>query len=148
MAFQDLGRFQPRAFYNIAIIIAIIIVYCLSGFKIMYFFFRLFVWFIFSFSLYWNGSSRAVFVVQQQKGHYEDVQELVRRGLQGENVLIKLIQTNLSFSLTKDMTGKEDVYRGPAIRALCRITDVSSLCFSGLLKDLCSQHADLVDSQV
>ena len=29
------------------------------------------------------------------------------------------------FSLTKDMTGKEDVYRGPAIRALCRITDVS-----------------------
>jgi hypothetical protein len=27
-------------------------------------------------------------------------------------------------SLTKDMTGKEDVYRGPAIRALCRITDV------------------------
>lgn len=22
------------------------------------------------------------------------------------------------------MTGKEDVYRGPAIRALCRITDV------------------------
>lgn len=35
------------------------------------------------------------------------------------------------FSLTKDMTGKEDVYRGPAIRALCRITDVSaaSACF-------------------
>lgn len=31
------------------------------------------------------------------------------------------------------MTGKEDVYRGPAIRALCRITDVSSLCFSKLL---------------
>lgn len=29
-------------------------------------------------------------------------------------------------SLTKDMTGKEDVYRGPAIRALCRITDVIS----------------------
>jgi len=26
-------------------------------------------------------------------------------------------------SLTKDMTGKEDSYRGPAIRALCRITD-------------------------
>lgn len=25
------------------------------------------------------------------------------------------------------MTGKEDVYRGPAIRALCRITDVSVL---------------------
>lgn len=24
------------------------------------------------------------------------------------------------------MTGKEDVYRGPAIRALCRITDVST----------------------
>lgn len=31
-------------------------------------------------------------------------------------------------SLTKDMTGKEDVYRGPAIRALCRITDVSLNC--------------------
>lgn len=30
------------------------------------------------------------------------------------------------YSLTKDMTGKEDVYRGPAIRALCRITDVSA----------------------
>uniref|UniRef100_A0A8D0G8K2 Coatomer subunit gamma n=1 Tax=Sphenodon punctatus TaxID=8508 RepID=A0A8D0G8K2_SPHPU len=30
-------------------------------------------------------------------------------------------------SLTKDMTGKEDVYRGPAIRALCRITDVTML---------------------
>ena len=26
-------------------------------------------------------------------------------------------------SLTKDMTGKEDMYRGPAIRALCTITD-------------------------
>ena len=24
------------------------------------------------------------------------------------------------------MTGKEDVYRGPAIRALCRITDVGT----------------------
>lgn len=30
-------------------------------------------------------------------------------------------------SLTKDMTGKEDQFRGPAIRALCKITDVSSL---------------------
>ena len=28
-------------------------------------------------------------------------------------------------SLTKDMTGKEDHYRGAAIRALCTITDVS-----------------------
>uniref|UniRef100_A0A2K5LN39 Coatomer subunit gamma n=1 Tax=Cercocebus atys TaxID=9531 RepID=A0A2K5LN39_CERAT len=28
-------------------------------------------------------------------------------------------------SLTKDMTGKEDNYRGPAVRALCQITDVS-----------------------
>lgn len=27
------------------------------------------------------------------------------------------------------MTGKEDVYRGPAIRALCRITDVSAVSF-------------------
>lgn len=28
-------------------------------------------------------------------------------------------------SLTKDMTGKEDTYRAPAIRALTAITDVS-----------------------
>ena len=28
-------------------------------------------------------------------------------------------------SLTKDMTGKEDLYRAAAIRALCTITDVS-----------------------
>lgn len=34
------------------------------------------------------------------------------------------------YSLTKDMTGKEDVYRGPAIRALCRITDVSAASFN------------------
>mgnify|MGYP000908376397 CR=1 FL=1 len=27
-------------------------------------------------------------------------------------------------SLTRDMTGKEDSHRGPAIRALCKITDV------------------------
>ena len=31
------------------------------------------------------------------------------------------------FSLMKDMTGKEDQFRGPAIRALCSITDVSIL---------------------
>jgi coatomer protein complex subunit gamma len=31
-------------------------------------------------------------------------------------------------SLTKDMTGKEDLYRAAAIRALCSITDVSILC--------------------
>ncbi|KAF2350702.1 Clathrin/coatomer adaptor adaptin-like N-terminal [Trinorchestia longiramus] len=30
-------------------------------------------------------------------------------------------------SLTKDMTGREDQYRAPAIRALCRITDSSML---------------------
>ncbi|KAG2460094.1 COPG2 protein, partial [Polypterus senegalus] len=36
-------------------------------------------------------------------------------------------------SLTKDMTGKEDIYRGPAIRALCRITDYHAL---GLLYHL------------
>lgn len=48
-----------------------------------------------------------------------------------EMILIDLMVTDLIFrSLTKDMTGKEDVYRGPAIRALCRITDVSSLCFT------------------
>jgi coatomer subunit gamma len=29
-------------------------------------------------------------------------------------------------SLTKDMTGREDMYRAAAIRALCSITDVSS----------------------
>lgn len=33
-------------------------------------------------------------------------------------------------SLTRDMTGKEDSHRGPAIRALCKITDVrSQICF-------------------
>lgn len=31
-------------------------------------------------------------------------------------------------SLTKDMTGKEDLYRAAAIRALCSITDVSISC--------------------
>ena len=31
---------------------------------------------------------------------------------------------NNNYSLTKDMTGKEDQYRGSAIRALCVITDV------------------------
>ncbi|XP_071960744.1 coatomer subunit gamma-2-like [Antedon mediterranea] len=30
-------------------------------------------------------------------------------------------------SLTKDMTGKEDAYRAPAIRALCKITDCTML---------------------
>ncbi len=30
-------------------------------------------------------------------------------------------------SLTRDMTGKEDSHRGPAIRALCKITDVEIL---------------------
>jgi coatomer protein complex subunit gamma len=30
-------------------------------------------------------------------------------------------------SLTKDMTGKEDLYRAPAIRALCSITDSTML---------------------
>ena len=30
-------------------------------------------------------------------------------------------------SLTKDMTGKEDGYRAPAIRALCAITDLSMM---------------------
>ncbi|MEE6502215.1 hypothetical protein FKM82_004445 [Ascaphus truei] len=30
-------------------------------------------------------------------------------------------------SLTKDMTGKDDCYRGPAVRALCRITDSTML---------------------
>lgn len=43
-----------------------------------------------------------------------------------------IISFVLFYSLTKDMTGKEDVYRGPAIRALCRITDVSAASFSFL----------------
>uniref|UniRef100_A0AAR2JL22 Coatomer subunit gamma n=1 Tax=Pygocentrus nattereri TaxID=42514 RepID=A0AAR2JL22_PYGNA len=47
-------------------------------------------------------------------------------------------------SLTKDMTGKEDVYRGPAIRALCRITDVRRLCvdlrLTGVSHFICLQH--------
>ncbi|XP_051889478.1 coatomer subunit gamma-2 isoform X2 [Pristis pectinata] len=30
-------------------------------------------------------------------------------------------------SLTKDMTGKDDVCRGPAVRALCRVTDMTML---------------------
>jgi coatomer protein complex subunit gamma len=30
-------------------------------------------------------------------------------------------------SLTKDMTGKEDMYRASAIRALCTITDATML---------------------
>ncbi|CAF1205978.1 unnamed protein product [Rotaria sp. Silwood1] len=30
-------------------------------------------------------------------------------------------------SLTRDMTEKEDSYRGPAMRALCKITDASMM---------------------
>ena len=46
-------------------------------------------------------------------------------------------------SLTKDMTGKEDQFRAPSIRALCRITDVSrttvlfNLMIHSLLKFAC-----------
>ena len=37
-------------------------------------------------------------------------------------------QTKITvFSLTKDMTGKEDMYRSSAIRALCKITDVCNV---------------------
>uniref|UniRef100_A0A3Q2CPV2 Coatomer subunit gamma n=1 Tax=Cyprinodon variegatus TaxID=28743 RepID=A0A3Q2CPV2_CYPVA len=46
--------------------------------------------------------------------------------LLGRSDLLVLICLFLN-SLTKDMTGKEDVYRGPAIRALCRITDTTML---------------------
>uniref|UniRef100_A0A2K6UGF9 Coatomer subunit gamma n=1 Tax=Saimiri boliviensis boliviensis TaxID=39432 RepID=A0A2K6UGF9_SAIBB len=42
-------------------------------------------------------------------------------------------------SLTKDMTGKEDNYRGPAVRALCQITDVSHASPS-LLPGLSMEH--------
>ncbi len=31
---------------------------------------------------------------------------------------------NVTFSLTRDMTGKEDLHRGSVIRALCKITDL------------------------
>lgn len=38
-------------------------------------------------------------------------------------------------SLTKDMTGQEDLYRAAAIRALCSITDVRlQFCFLNLTK--------------
>lgn len=40
-------------------------------------------------------------------------------------------------SLTKDMTGKDDNYRGPAVRALCQITDVSAAFPMG---QLCALH--------
>lgn len=44
-------------------------------------------------------------------------------------------------SLTKDMTGKEDNYRGPAVRALCQITDVSSsTLFLGSQVRPCPKH--------
>lgn len=33
----------------------------------------------------------------------------------------------LSFSLTKDMNGREDIFRAAAVRALCAITDISTL---------------------
>lgn len=38
-------------------------------------------------------------------------------------------------SLMKDMTGRDDQFRGPAIRALCSITDVSA-CIP-FLSDIC-----------
>jgi len=47
-------------------------------------------------------------------------------------------------SLTKDMTGKEDLYRAAAIRALCSITDVSihGYVFLKLLHTIC--HTQVV----
>ena len=39
-------------------------------------------------------------------------------------------------SLTKDMTGKEDTYRAPAIRALTAITDVSQMHVKFFFNDL------------
>uniref|UniRef100_A0A3B3H4K7 Coatomer subunit gamma n=1 Tax=Oryzias latipes TaxID=8090 RepID=A0A3B3H4K7_ORYLA len=45
-----------------------------------------------------------------------------------QDILPSLLLANIEEDvLTKDMTGKEDVYRGPAIRALCRITDTTML---------------------
>ncbi len=42
-------------------------------------------------------------------------------------------------SLTKDMTGREDQFRGPAIRALCRITDVSWTNNNGICVTYCAK---------
>lgn len=56
-------------------------------------------------------------------------QEVQQRGGRGQGQQAWLLPGDnafSSFSLTKDMTGKEDNYRGPAVRALCQITDVSS----------------------
>lgn len=47
---------------------------------------------------------------------YLGIKEL---SLLAEDVII------VTSSLTKDMTGQEDLYRAAAIRALCSITDVS-----------------------
>lgn len=42
------------------------------------------------------------------------------------------------FSLTKDMTGREDIYRAPAIRALCCIIDGSMLqAIERYMKQVC-----------
>uniref|UniRef100_A0A8C3VBE7 Coatomer subunit gamma n=1 Tax=Catharus ustulatus TaxID=91951 RepID=A0A8C3VBE7_CATUS len=47
-------------------------------------------------------------------------------------------------SLTKDMTGKDDNYRGPAVRALCQITDVSAAFPVGQLCHLLKTSNDVV----
>ncbi len=46
---------------------------------------------------------------------YSSIEEMV---IVASDVII------VTSSLTKDMTGKQDLHRGPAIRALCKITDV------------------------
>ncbi len=65
------------------------------------------------------------------KGHYFCVSQVFLRRMVylaikemadlAEDVII------VTSSLTKDMTGKEDMYRASAIRTLCKITDVSYL---------------------
>lgn len=48
-----------------------------------------------------------------------------------------ILRASCFLSLTKDMTGKDDNYRGPAVRALCQITDVSAAFPMG---QLCALH--------
>ena len=63
----------------------------------------------------WEKRTNYIFFVQVlRRLVYLGIKEL--SGI-AEDVII------VTSSLTKDMTGKEDNYRAPAIRALCTITD-------------------------
>jgi hypothetical protein len=62
--------------------------------------------------------------------HQGDGQDCSGRYYRHQQVYISYLTRVLNlYSLTKDMTGKEDAYRAGAIRALCRITDVGSTEF-------------------